>query len=55
MSNATVRPLWISLKTGLEKGNWSDRNLGIARNLGVERVDLPEGVFLYVELFDLQI
>jgi hypothetical protein len=29
--------------------------LGIARILGVERPDLPERVFLYVELFDLRI
>ena len=55
MSNATVCPIWMSLKTGLEKGNWSDRILGIARILGLERVGLPEGVFLYAELFDFQI
>jgi hypothetical protein len=51
----TVCPIWMSLKTGLEKGNWSDRILGITRILGVERVDLAEGVFLYAELFDFQI
>ena len=45
----------MSLKTGLEKGNWSDRILGIARILEVERGDLPEGVFLYVKLLDFQI
>jgi len=30
-------PNWISLKTGLEKENWSDRFLGSARILGVQR------------------
>src|ERR1700731_2814214 len=38
-----------------QKRNWSDRILGIARILEVERGYLPEGVFLYVELFDFQI
>src|SRR5260370_36676455 len=37
------------------KRNWSDRILGNARILGVERRNLPDGLFLYVELFDLQI
>src|SRR5260370_7725284 len=35
--------------------NWSDRILGRARILGVQRGGLPEGVFLYVELFDFEI
>src|ERR1700687_1560638 len=37
------------------KENWSDRILGSARFLGVERGGLADGVFLYVELFDFQI
>ena len=37
------------------KRNWSDRMLGSARILGVQRGDLPDGVFLYIELFDFQI
>ena len=36
------------------KRNSSDRMLGIARILGVQRTDLSEGVFVDVELFDLQ-
>src|SRR5580704_3041331 len=35
--------------------NCCDRILGIARILRVQRLYLPEGVFLYVELFDPQI
>ena len=35
MSNATAYPIGMSLKTMLEKGNWTDRILGIARILGV--------------------
>jgi len=37
------------------KRDWSDRILGSARILGVQRGDLPGGGFLYVELFDSQI
>jgi hypothetical protein len=29
--------------------------LGSARILGAQRGDLPDGVFLYIELFDFQI
>jgi hypothetical protein len=32
------------------KRNWSDRISGSARFLGVQRGDLPDGVFLYVDL-----
>jgi hypothetical protein len=38
-----------------QKCNGSDRMLGSARILGVQRGDLPDGVFLYIELFDFQI
>jgi hypothetical protein len=37
------------------KINCSDRILGSARILGVERGTYRDGVFFYVELFDLQI
>jgi hypothetical protein len=37
------------------KRNWSDRILGSAGILVVQRGDLLDGVFLYVELFDFQI
>ena len=37
------------------KGNRGDRILGIAKILGVERANLPEGVSLYVEVFDFKI
>ena len=37
------------------KGKWSDRILGSARIQAIQRGDLPDGVFLYVEVFDFQI
>ncbi len=37
------------------KRNCSDRILGSARIPAVQRGDLPDGVFLYVELFDFRI
>jgi|GraSoi_2013_60cm_1033757.scaffolds.fasta_scaffold00056_5 hypothetical protein len=48
MSNATLRPIWMSLKTGLEKEIGTDRILGSARTLAVEGGELANGDFLYV-------